>query len=148
MKSGGSLESWSLTWLAETVTVHCALLAKLTVGFKVKLVGPPETVAVWVVLPQVILNQLLMTVTGSLKLMVMLASTRTLEAFLPGELLETKGAISLPPPPPPPPPPEEERGLGVPTVKSETLLSVSVMPSLFLSAAVVFESPPVAPHPS
>src|SRR5919199_1433343 len=76
------------------------------------------------------------TVTGSLKLTVMVASTRTLVANLPGVVPETKGAVS---PPPPPPVPVEERGVGAVIVKSALLLSVSTLPPPFLSAAVLLE---------
>src|SRR2546421_7118738 len=90
-------------------------------------------------------NHVPLTFTGSLKLTVMFASMRTLVALLPGVVLETNGAISLPPPPPPP---VEKRGFGAPTVKSALLSFVSWLPLLFLKTAVVLDGAGAGAVPS
>src|SRR5687767_4928053 len=45
MLSGGSSASWSLTWLATTVTVHVSFDPKSVLTSSVNVVGPPETTA-------------------------------------------------------------------------------------------------------
>src|SRR6266508_6823281 len=93
MLSGGSSVSWSVTWLAMTVTVHDSLAPKLVAGSRVKVVGPPLTVAVWApVFTHEIVNQVPVTLTGSLKLMVMLVSRAIFTAPGAGVVLETRGA--------------------------------------------------------
>src|SRR5919199_1051619 len=138
MVSGGSLVSWSLTFAAKTVTVQVSLDAKSAVGSSVKVVGPPLTAAVWEPLvPQEIEYQEPLTFTGSLKVIETLAFTATSVAPFAGVVLETDGATS----------PwnanvgnERLRGFGAPAVKSAAVLSVSVQPLPFRSAAVVFVS--------
>ncbi len=61
-----------------------------------KLVGPPETVAVWGPLRvQEIVNQVPVTFTGSLKSMVRLPVTATSTAAFAEVVVETEGAASL-----------------------------------------------------
>ena len=43
MLSGGSIESWSLTWDAKTVVVQVSFCPKSTLGLIVNVVGPPVT---------------------------------------------------------------------------------------------------------
>src|SRR5438093_12227623 len=130
MLSGGSVASWSVTFAAKIVTVHVSEPAKSASGLSVKVVGPPLTVAVWPSLePQEIENQLPVTFTGSLNVIVMLLVKDTSPAPLAGFVLETVGAAS-----------PLFRGFGVPTVKSALLLSVSTVPPPFRSAAVVLLS--------
>src|SRR5918996_3041423 len=138
MLSGGSSASWSDTCTADTVTVHVSAKAKSASGSSVNDVGPPVAVAVWPLLePHEIEYQLPVTSTGSLKVIVMFASRATPVAPLDGVLLATEGALSAS---------QRKgsatllRGLGDPTLKSVLLLSVSVQPWLFLSAAVVLLS--------
>src|SRR5919202_2763050 len=138
MVSGGSFVSWSLTLAAKTVTVQVSLAAKSEDGSSVKVVGPPLTVALCEPLvPQEIEYQEPLTFTGSLKVIETFAFTATSAAPFAGVVLETDGATS----------PWQSnvgndrlRGFGAPAVKSAALLSVSVQPLPFRSAAVVFES--------
>src|SRR5919204_1644960 len=130
MLSGGSLMSRSLTLAAKTVTVHVSESTKSESGSRVKVVGPPPTVAVWPSLEvQEIENQLPVTFTGSLNVIVTLLFNATSPAPFAGLVLETVGAAS-----------PLLRGFGVPTVKSALLLSVSTEPPPFRSAAVVLLS--------
>src|SRR5919199_6363067 len=138
MVSGGSFVSWSLTFAAKTVTVQVSLVAKSTVGSSVKVVGPPLAVAEWPPLvPQEIEYQEPLTFTGSLKVIETFALVATSVAPFAGVVLATDGATS----------PWQSnvgndrfRGFGAPAVKSAALLSVSVQPLPFRSAAVVFVS--------
>src|SRR5919204_2843725 len=115
MLSGGSTASWSVTFAAKTVTVHVSEPTKSASGFSVKVVGPPLTAAVWPSLElQEMENQLPVTLTGSLNVIVMSLFNATSPAPLAGFVLETKGAAS-----------PLFRGFGAPTVKSALLLSVS-----------------------
>src|SRR5919109_783067 len=138
MLSGGSLVSWSVTFPANMVAVPVSLGAKSLSGSGVKVLGPPLVVAVCEPLTkQEIENQLPVTLTGSLNVTLTFASSATSLAPLAGERLATEGAVSaaqlrvgerrL-------------RGVGAPTVKSPALLSVSVQPFWFRSAAVVLLS--------
>src|SRR5919204_1048758 len=130
MLSGGSVASWSVTFAAKTVTVHVSEPAKSASGLSVKVVGPPLTAAVWPSLElHEIENQLPVTFTGSLKVIVMLLFSATLPAPSAGLVLETVGAAS-----------PLLRGFGAPAVKSALLLSVSTEPPPFRSAAVVLLS--------
>src|SRR5438874_4290752 len=96
--SGGSTASWSVTWLAMTVTVQLSLFAKSASGFSVKAVGPPLALAVCAPLvAQEIVYQLPATSTGSPKVTVTSALTATLVAPPAGDVLETAGAASGPP---------------------------------------------------
>src|SRR5919201_3346829 len=130
MLSGGSVASWSVTFAAKTVTVHVSEPVKSVSGSSVNVVGPPLAVAVWPSLElHEIENQLPVTFTGSLKVIVMLLFRATSPALFAGLVLETVGAWS-----------PVLRGFGAPTVKSALLLSVSTLPPPFRSAAVVLLS--------
>src|ERR671928_1283113 len=130
MLSGGSVASWSVTFAAKTVTVHVSEPTKSLPGSSAKVVGPPLTVAVWPPLElHEIENQLPVTFTASLKVIVMLLFSATSPAAFAGFVLETVGAWS-----------PVLRGFGAPTLKSALLLSVSTLPPPFRRAAVVFES--------
>src|SRR5256885_1734656 len=79
MLSGGSVASWSVTFAAKTVTVHVSEPTKSASGSSVNVVGPPLAAAVWPPLEeQEIENQLPVTFTGSLKVIVTLLSSATL----------------------------------------------------------------------
>src|SRR5687767_2937266 len=124
MLSGGSSASWSDTCTSSIVTVQVSPNARSESGFSVKEVGPPPAVAVCAPLePHKIEYQLPDTLTGSLKLMVMLASRATPVAPLAGVVVATEGAASAS---------QKKgsapllRGFGAPTLKSVLLLSVSV----------------------
>jgi hypothetical protein len=103
-----------------------------------KVVGPPETAAVWLPLDvQESENHEPETFTGSLKVTVMFAPAATPPASFDGEVEATAGAVSV----------GQGwmvetvfRGDGAPAVKSFPLLSVSTQPAAFRSAEVVFES--------
>ena len=138
MLSGGSCVSWSVTFAAKTVTVHVSAVAKSVVGSSVKVVGPPETVAECPSLvPHEIENQLPLTLTGSLKVIVTLLSTAMSAAPFAGVVAATNGAASW-----------LFRGFGAPTVKSAALLFVSVAPPFRRRAAVVLLGAGVGPLPS
>src|ERR687884_2332244 len=129
MLSGGSIMSWSVTFAAKTVTVQVSEPTKSLSGSSVNVVGPPLTAAVWPSLElHEIENQLPVTFTGSLKVIVTLLDRATSPAPLDGLVLETVGAAS-----------PVLRGLGAPALKSVLLLSVSTLPPPFRSAAVVLE---------
>src|ERR1043165_10056673 len=85
---------------------------------------PPATVASLCspVVAQLMLNQLPTTSTGSVKLIVILASRGALMPFLRGSLLNTKGPSSTIG--------SVRRGFGAAAEKSVELLSVSVAPLL------------------
>ena len=144
--SGGSLASWSATWAATIVTVQDSPCAKSTSGFSVKLCGPPLAIAVCAPLvAHEIENHEPVTSTCSEKSIVMSASTGMPTAPFAGVVDETDGAAS----------PTHGaavvavfRGVGVPTVKSAALSSLSAQPPPFRTAAVVLEVPPVGPEPS
>src|ERR687886_1525513 len=125
MLSGGSVASWSVTLAAKTVTVHVSEPTKSDSGSSVKVVGPPLTAAVWAPLElHEIENQLPVTFTGSLNVIVTLLFSATLPAPSAGLVLVTAGAWS-----------PGLRGFGAPTGKSALLLSVSTVPPPFPSAA-------------
>ena len=93
MLSGGSVASWSVTFAAKTVTVQVSEPTNTASGSSVKVVGPPLTVAVWPSLElHEIENQLPVTFTGSLKVIVMLLLRATSPALFAGFVLETVGA--------------------------------------------------------
>src|SRR5215212_4967555 len=120
MVSGGSSASWSATLAATTVTVHDSLLAKSPVGSRVNVVGPPLVAAACEPLDaQLIVNQLPVTSTGSLKVIVTFEPTATPEAPADGVVDEIFGASSAVP-----------CGLGAPISKSAALLFVSWTPPL------------------
>ncbi len=77
------------------VTVQSSPRLKLMSGLRTQALGPPETTAVWLPLTaQEMLYQAPLTVTGSLKTMLMFAATPTSVAVLPGFVLETVGGTS------------------------------------------------------
>src|SRR5919202_5717153 len=130
MLSGGSVASWSVTFAAKTVTVPVSEPTKSLSGSGGNVVGPPLAVAVWPPLePHEIENQLPVTCTASLNVIVTLLARATLPAPSAGLVLVTAGAWS-----------PVLRGFGAPTVKSALLLSVSTVPPPFRSAAVVLLS--------
>src|SRR5687768_12116170 len=95
MLSGGSSVSWSVTWLAKTVAVQAWPPAKSASGSSVKVVGPPLATAVWAPLElHAIENQLPVTSTGSLKVIVTFEPSGTLKAPSVGFVEETVGAGS------------------------------------------------------
>src|SRR5437764_13492844 len=130
MLPGGSFVSRSVTFAANTVTVQLSEPTKSESGSSVKVVGPPLTLAVWPPLElHEIENQLPVTFTASLKVIVMLLPSAASPAPFAGVVLETVGAWS-----------PLLRGFGAPTVKSALLLSVSTLPPPFRRAAVVLLS--------
>src|SRR6185503_6037054 len=87
--------SWSETFAAMTVTVHCSLDAKFVVGSSVNVVPSPEAVAAWTPLvAQLIEYHGSVTVTGSLKVIETFASRATFVAPARGEVADTEGAGS------------------------------------------------------
>jgi hypothetical protein len=95
MLFGGSLASWSVTSDARTVTVHVSVNAKLVLGSRVNVTGPPFTVAAWEPLvTHEIENQLAVTLTGSLNVTVTLDATGTSVASSAGFVPVTVGAAS------------------------------------------------------
>src|ERR1041385_6541375 len=98
MLSGGSSESWSVTWAAKTVTVQVSAAVKSAFGLIVNVVGPPvTTVSATLRVPldvQTIWNQLPVTFTGSLNVMLMFVFVSWLIAPLVGVVLATFGAAS------------------------------------------------------
>src|ERR1043166_8373569 len=99
MLSGGSLASWSVTWAAKTVTVIDSPLAKSTFGLIVNVVGPPvttvsDTLRVPLVAPTSV-NQLAVTFTGSLHVIVTSVLLATCVAPLFGTTVVTLGAWSI-----------------------------------------------------
>ena len=78
MASGGSFVSWSVTSEATMVKVHRSLGAKSSFGSRVKVVGPPLTVAGWVPLEShEMSNHEFATSTGSLNVTCEFESTGT-----------------------------------------------------------------------
>src|SRR5687768_18039154 len=115
------------------VTVHCSPARKLTLGVIVW-VSPPKndlTVALlWVpVETQVMSYHPLSTVTGSVKLMTIVASRGALVAPFRGSVEKTAGPSSTIG--------AVRRGFGAPVTKSAELLSVSVEPPFLRNRAVV-----------
>src|SRR6185436_6936548 len=93
MLSGGSLPSLSLTCAASTVAVHSSPLPKSEVGSTVQVVGPPLTLTRCApVLAQLIVTELLVIVTGSLKSTVRFVFVATPVAPLIGVTAVTDGA--------------------------------------------------------
>ena len=147
MVSGGSSPSWSVTWEANTVSVHDSPIARVLAGSSVNVVGPPVTVAATLpVVEQSRVNHDGPTSTGSLNVTRRFAVVGKSVAALAGTVLVTLGAASgalhglsgeavL-------------RGVGAPAEKSELLLSVSVQPPLSRSAAVSFDRVGAAAEPS
>ena len=96
--SGGSSASWSDTCAPAIVVVHVSPSAKSTSGFRVNVVGPPLSTAVWVPLSaQEIVNHAPATFTGSPNV-----TDRSAEGEMPiasdvGEIAVTCGAASGPP---------------------------------------------------
>ncbi len=130
MLSGGSMASWSVTCAAMTVTVQDSLFAKSRSGFSVKVVGPPETVAVCAPLEaQLIENHEPATFTASENVIATLAEVATFVAASAGFVDVTVGAASAPP--------VLLSGSGAAAVKSVALLSVSIAPPPRRIAAVV-----------
>src|SRR5829696_1181104 len=123
--SGGSTASWSETWPPATTTPQVDVAGKSVVGSSVKVVGPPLTVAGWSPSGHVIANQVPVTLTGSLNVIVTLLSSATPVALSAGVVAVMKGAAS----------PEQSRSaeavlraFGIAAAKSEELLSVSTQP--------------------
>src|SRR6266550_8906358 len=96
MVSGGSIGSVSLIWSAITVTVQVVFRDRLAVGSRVMAEpGEPLTVkACGVPVGQSSVNELPVAVTGSLKLIKMLAPIGTPVAVSAGLVLVTLGAAS------------------------------------------------------
>src|ERR1044071_7138885 len=99
MLSGGSLASWSVTCAANTVTVTVSPFAKSTFGLIVNVVGPPvTTVSATLRVPLVaptIWNQLPVTLTGSLNVILMLVLFACCVAPFVGVVAVTLGAASM-----------------------------------------------------
>src|SRR5918912_4090017 len=92
MLSGGSIMSWSVTFAAKTVTVHVSEPVKSLSGSSVNVVGPPLAAAVWPPLElHEIENQLPVTFTGSLNVIVTLLFSATSPAPFAGVVLDTAG---------------------------------------------------------
>src|SRR4030095_5206049 len=97
MLSGGSLVSWSVTFVASMTSVHCSPYTKSVDGLSVKLVGPPLTAAAWApLIPHIKENHGATALTGSLKFTVMFWLRSTLVALSAGTVLDTPGAASGP----------------------------------------------------
>ena len=98
MLSGGSIISWSLTCAAKTVTVQVSVAVKSLFGLIVKVVGPPvTTVSATLRVPlvaQTIWNQLPVTLTASLKVMVMSVFCADFVAPFVGVVAVTLGGAS------------------------------------------------------
>ncbi len=96
--SGGSITSWSLTCAAKTVTVQVSVGEKSLVGLIVKVVGPPVTVVSATsrvpLSSHTIWNQLPVTLTASLNVMVMSVFCATSVAPFVGVLAVTLGGAS------------------------------------------------------
>ena len=93
--SGGSSASWSDTCAPAIVVVHVSPSAKSTSGFRVNVVGPPLSTAVWVPLSaQEIVNHAPATFTGSLNVTDRSAEGETPIAPDVGEVAVTCGAAS------------------------------------------------------
>src|SRR5262249_44824423 len=147
MLSGGSFVSWSVTWEAKIVSVHCSSATKWVSGVSVNTVGPPLTLAVWIplTLPTMV-NQAPLTFTRSSNVTGIVVSIGTLVAFRPGTVENTSGSRS----------PAghrwggdaEFRGSGGLAVKSAELLSMSLQPEWVLNAASVFPRSGAGPPPS
>src|SRR5262245_15614033 len=133
-----SSRSWSVMLAAKSVTVQTSPGLKLTFGV-ITQVAPPSVLAtvasLCVPLGQLMLNHCPATLTGSLKLMVMLASRGAVEALLAGSVVTTNGPISTIG--------AVRRGFCTPVTKSAPLTSVSVWP-LFLRKMAVVLLPPGA----
>ena len=87
--------SWSRILAGVRVTVQVSLLTKSESGLRVKMLGPPETAAVWAPLvPQEMLYQGAVTVTASEKVRERLASRATPVALLAGVVELRVGAES------------------------------------------------------
>ena len=95
MASGGSFVSWSVTSEATIVRVQGSLAAKSSCGSRVKVVGPPLTVAGWVPLEShEMSNHEFATSTGSLNVTCTFASSGTSIAPSVGVVVATVGAVS------------------------------------------------------
>src|SRR5919202_6073610 len=118
MLSGGSVASWSVTFAAKTVTVHVSEPVKSLSGSSVNVVGPPLAVAVWPPLEvHEIENQLPVTFTGSVNVIVRLLFSATLPAPSAGLVLVTAGARA-----------PGVRGVGAPAGEAGLFFSVSTGP--------------------
>src|SRR2546423_225785 len=96
MWSGGSIASASLIWVALTVTVQTVAFGRSDVGSSVIVLVPlPLTEKVCGLLSHEIVNELVVTSTGSLKSTVMFAVGSTLLAPLSGVVAVTIGAESV-----------------------------------------------------
>jgi hypothetical protein len=94
---GGSSLSVSVTLAAKTVTVQVSSFTKSESGSSVNVRGPPLDAAVCApLLVQEIENQLPLTQTSSLNVIVMFVPTATSTAPLAGVVLATDGAASPP----------------------------------------------------
>jgi hypothetical protein len=77
------------------VTVQLSFGAKAGDAVSVNVVGPPDTVAVWLPLPvQAMVNHAPATFTGSLKVTLMVALVATPTAPAAGTVVVTAGALS------------------------------------------------------
>src|SRR5436190_146752 len=95
MLSGGSFVSLSLTCAASTVMLHDSLAVKSVVGLSVHVVGPPLSANVCEPeVPQEIVNDEAVTLTGSLNVTVRSVSGCANEPFV-GVVAVTVGAASM-----------------------------------------------------
>src|SRR4029077_3584282 len=121
------------------VTVHCSPGIKLTFGV-ITCVLPPLVLAKVALLccplAQVMSNHGSTTLTGSVKVIVILASRGAFAPLLRGSVPNTEGPNSTMV--------AVRRGLGAPVIKSAELLSVSVAPSFLRNRAVVLLLGPTA----
>src|SRR4051812_41527503 len=84
--------AWSTTWVPSTLTKIVSLLGSVDGGDRVKVMGPPDTLAViGPVAALVIVNHGPVKLTDSLKVIVIGLVTETLVAPLAGEVATTTG---------------------------------------------------------
>src|SRR3954447_13479659 len=145
MLSGGSVASWSVTRVADTVTVQVSSSTKSESGSSVKVVPSPLALAVCAPLVEhEMVNQPLAVLTASENVMLMFEPTATPLASASGDVTVTDGALSL----------QlcggvaELRADGVATLKSAALLSVSWQPLLARKSLVIPEIVGAGPEPS
>src|SRR6266550_6846663 len=139
------MRSWSVTCAATTVTVQVSLPTKSVTGSSEKVVDAGvATAGCGPLVEQEIVNQVPVTITGSLNVTEMFAPTATPLAPADGVVRLTAGGWSLQFPSGD----AELRGVGAPAVKSAALLSMSTQPPAARSAADVFMSPGADAEPS
>ena len=97
MLLGDSFQTSTTIWAAESVTVQLSPGVKSLSGLRVNVVGPPLSTAVCAPLvEQVMAYHELVTVTASLSVTPMSASTATPVAPFAGDVVETAGGASPP----------------------------------------------------